>query len=522
MQVKKFEARTMKEALEMVKKQLGPEAIILSAKDNRNRFGLVGEGSVEITAAISSETLRKKQFTESKMNENSKQKFQNAGAKSQKRIMEEFVNKYVDKQRQDQIDEEEDLNGGQNFGPSQSSRGSSKGGSSVSNSSSSKRYIDIDENPVRNSGYTRQATSIARNISADSEEVSENVSESISTVAKSRIRSAAQRALGAFQEPNVDFNETAASSDPKSVLEIRALHSEIETLKKMLSQFQKTPDNSAIAFPGADFGLQFHSSATFSKMIAQGVAPAVAGEILRLIQNQVPAEKGNASALEGLTVRYLLQSIPTASPQKDRKLQLFLGPPGSGKTSALIKIASQLLVRQKKKIALVTTDTQRIGAAEQLRIYAQILNVPFAVVRNKADWSILLSRLHDYDQILCDFAGNDLRNEGEKAKLSELMPEFHHQYQTHLVLRLSSKDQEVGELVERYADFKPSDLIFNGLDETYSHGSIINITHKTDIPIRSFGTGPRVPEDYEDASTARIVDLIFHLSPQYNSQEKSV
>ena len=66
MQVKKFEARTMKEALEMVKTQLGPEAIILSARDNHRSFGLVGEGSVEITAAISEDSLQKRRFTQSK------------------------------------------------------------------------------------------------------------------------------------------------------------------------------------------------------------------------------------------------------------------------------------------------------------------------------------------------------------------------------------------------------------------------------------------------------------------------
>ncbi|HEY1079416.1 MAG TPA: flagellar biosynthesis protein FlhF, partial [Bdellovibrio sp.] len=67
MQVKKFEARTMKEALEMVKTQMGPDAIILSARDNNKSFGLVGEGSVEITAAVSDETLQKKKFAESRL-----------------------------------------------------------------------------------------------------------------------------------------------------------------------------------------------------------------------------------------------------------------------------------------------------------------------------------------------------------------------------------------------------------------------------------------------------------------------
>ena len=78
MQVRKFEARTMKDALEMVKKQLGPDAIILAAKDNSNKYGLVGESSFEITAAVSDETLHKKKLVESRMGDNDKQQFQNS------------------------------------------------------------------------------------------------------------------------------------------------------------------------------------------------------------------------------------------------------------------------------------------------------------------------------------------------------------------------------------------------------------------------------------------------------------
>ena len=90
MQVKKFEARTMKEALEMVKTQLGPDAIILSARDNNKSYGLVGEGSVEITAAVSEETLQKKKFAESKLREQDLQKFKQIPARQQKELIQKI------------------------------------------------------------------------------------------------------------------------------------------------------------------------------------------------------------------------------------------------------------------------------------------------------------------------------------------------------------------------------------------------------------------------------------------------
>lgn len=502
----------MKEALEMVKKQLGPEAIILSAKDNRNRFGLVGEGSVEITAAVSAETLRKKQFTESRMTNNDRDRFQSSTARSQKQVMENFVNKYTESRQPQKV--------------AVDARGRAV-----------TRYADIDSPETRAYDH-REELRAQLQTAAPAPQVD---------VARGRIRSAAARALGAFQDPKLAFAEPesapAQAKQPSpqppppspnnkaaaaTTSEIQGLKSELEELKKMLTQIHKAPEAAARGalnspYPGAELGIVYHGSQTFSKMTKEGVSPEVAASVLRLLQGQIPADRANnASVLEGLTVRYLLQSMRTADARGDKKLQLFVGPSGSGKTSSLIKIASRYIVQERRKIALVTTDSQRIGAAEQLRIYAQILNVPFAVVRSRADWAPLLAQLRDYDHVLCDFAGNDLRNEGDAQRLAELMPENRNEFQLHLVTRLTSRDEELNEVVQRYEALRPSDVIFNGLDEALKHGSMLNVLQKYDIPVRALGTGARVPEDFEDATPERVIDLIFHLSSQYQDQETSV
>src|SRR5580693_8259482 len=94
MQVKKFEAKTMKEALQLVKQELGPEAIILSAKDNKRSFGLAGKGSVEITAAISEKSLQKKKYAENNLPDEAKAKFRTQSAKRQKEFIENTISKY--------------------------------------------------------------------------------------------------------------------------------------------------------------------------------------------------------------------------------------------------------------------------------------------------------------------------------------------------------------------------------------------------------------------------------------------
>src|SRR5437868_8578257 len=97
MQVKKFEASNMKEALEMVKAELGPDAIILSARDNNKSYGLVGDGSVEITAAVSEDTLQRKKFAEARLREQEREKFARSSARAQKDLIEKMVNKHVQK-----------------------------------------------------------------------------------------------------------------------------------------------------------------------------------------------------------------------------------------------------------------------------------------------------------------------------------------------------------------------------------------------------------------------------------------
>lgn len=522
MQVRRFEARTMKEALEMVKKQLGPEAIILSAKDNRNRFGLVGEGSVEITAAVSDETLRKKQFTESRMPTKTLGQFQSSTARTQKKVMDDFVRKHEEAQK-----------------PTYSSP----------KSQTSVRYADIDTLPeVAKAAPKKQVQVVAKSVPANSvapkqmpqtavaqaaidqeqfgpDEAETSMPIPRDSIAASRIKNAAARAWGAFREvqpEEVQAITTATPSAPTADAgEISSLKNQIAELKSLITNFQKMPEIIQGNYPGSELGVQFAGSRIFERMTREGIETEVAAEIIRTLQSQLPSEKAkDSSVLEGLVIRYLLQTIRIAKKENDKRVQLFLGPSGAGKTSLLVKTASNLLIKEKKKVALVTTDFQRIGAPEQLRIYAQILNVPFAIVRQEKDWNALYKALEGYDHILCDYPGSHLRDKDEVAQIRNLFPADREQCQTHLVLRLNSRNDELKDLVSRYANLLVSDICLNGLDEAITHGVVLNLLNKYEIPIRAFGTGPRVPEDYENASAERIVDLIFHLSSQYQAQER--
>lgn len=475
MQVKKFEARTMKEALEMVKTQLGPDAIILSARDNNKSFGLVGEGSVEITAAVSEETLQKKKFAESRLREQDLQRFNKSSARQQKELITKMVEKHTQKNAQ----------------PAPITQ---------------RRYIDIEDESqaLKN----RQA--------------------------EERVRSAAQRALNAFQEQEEIFTskgnavkKTAAAPAPSAAAtgrpalavvptespEIVALRNEIASLKQVISGFQQMPQSFVGSHPGADYGINYDLSFVFDKLVKSGVAPEIAAELLTTAQETLPPLKlKNRSLVEAWVARHVLDNTKISAHPTQGKIHCFVGPAGAGKTSALIKMASQMVVREGKKIALFTTDTFKVGAADQMKIYAQILNVPFSVIRSQTDWTNLMRYLVNVDCVLVDFTGLSLKNNDEIQMLKSLLPPQALNPNIHLCLSTNSKDADATELGRRYSVLGYKDVIFTSLDESTQHGTIYNFMKRFDVPLHSFGIGPRVPEDFEFATKERLLDLIFKIT----------
>ena len=474
MQVKKFEARTMKEALDMVKKQLGPEAIILGARDNRKSFGLVGEGSVEITAAISTEVLHKKQFAESRMRPQDREKFQNSTARSQKQVMEKFANKYAEDHKQPRA-------------------------------VTKTRYIEID-NQVQEEMFTQEAPTEAAEV---------------------RIKSAAQRAWEAMQqqEDQIARDEIKPSKKNVEMLEVKqseilALKTELAGLKHALSHFQKVPQSILPSHPGSEFGLSYEFSSTFEKLTQAGMTSEIAAEILNVAQTQMPPVRfKNKALVDAWAARYILDTTRIVGEKTPSKVQIFVGPGGTGKTSALVKLAAHAAVKEQKRVVLLTADTFKVGAIDQMRIYANILNVPFAVIRKQSDWPYLLNQLAQFDYILCDFPGMSLKNVEEISTLRSLLPPEKAHADVHLVLPATAKNEELYQAGKRFRVCNFTDVIFTGLDEAIQHGSIYNFMKTFDVPLHSFGVGNRVPEDFEIATRERVLDLIFKLSNMKKNQE---
>ena len=265
--------------------------------------------------------------------------------------------------------------------------------------------------------------------------------------------------------------------------------------------------------PGADFGIPYELSFMFQRLTEVGVTVDNTVEILTKCVKEIdPVAMKKRPIVDAWVARWFLDNTKINTTPMQGRVHLFVGGSGSGKTSHLVKMASHLVVKERKKVAVLTTDSFKVGAVDQLKIYCQILNVPFAVIRNRHDWEYVLSQLHGVDHILVDFPGWQLRDLDEIHNLKSLLPPAEAQAVTHLCVSATTKDGDAYEIARRYKVTDYSDLVVTNLDQSVQHGIITNLQAKTQKPLHSFGIGSRLPEDFELASKERVLDLIFKLT----------
>ena len=194
-------------------------------------------------------------------------------------------------------------------------------------------------------------------------------------------------------------------------------------------------------------------------------------------------------------------------PAKQRRISV-IGPTGVGKTTTLAKIAAQYLSRFGGRVALVTIDTYRIAAVEQLKVYGEIMRLPVEVVIKPRELDLALERLHDFDLVLIDTAGRSPRNGGDLQELANFIRP-HLGIENHLILPATTRERELEEIIRRFSIVPVSNFIFSKLDECDQLGVLLNIHYKNDTPVSFLTNGQRVPEDLIMPSPATIAELII-------------
>lgn len=238
---------------------------------------------------------------------------------------------------------------------------------------------------------------------------------------------------------------------------------------------------------------------------AAGIEPEIVHQLLA----RIPSSEGEIVQKEHLR-RIIARTFQTGGviPKKHtpRQIVALIGPTGVGKTTTIAKLAALHALDYRKKVGLISLDTYRIGAIDQLRTYAEIMDVPLQIAYNAGELSKSLNELQQYELVLIDTIGRSQRDETHLKELhSALAPAGATLY---LTLSVTTDSHGLLDVAERFALFKPEYYLLTKADEAVRFGNLLNLMTRNPLPISYCTDGQRVPEDIQEADPSALAKKI--------------
>lgn len=242
-----------------------------------------------------------------------------------------------------------------------------------------------------------------------------------------------------------------------------------------------------------------------------GVKENVAFKIISNISQQINlANKDNVQVQEIVLYNikdYLDEASPIAYNGK-QKVIFFVGPTGVGKTTTLAKVAAKFSLDSNYSVGMITADTYRIAAIEQLKVYAEIMNIPIKVIYEIKDIYKAMSNFRDKDIIFVDTAGRNHKNQDQINEIKELIESVNNK-ETHLVVNATTDFETIKDIIKRYSFIKDLKLIFSKVDEANNLGNILNTKFYFNNKISYITNGQNVPDDIEVPDIEKISAILI-------------
>lgn len=287
---------------------------------------------------------------------------------------------------------------------------------------------------------------------------------------------------------------------PKAILSEDIVLKEIQQIKSLLKREQ-------------DLGRKYPApyDSIYSYLLEKEVSQEVTIDLINQTYEHFkrekisPSEKQIIEKISQIIEKKMVQTSIDTRMQDHRRIIHFVGPTGVGKTTTIAKIAAQKMLKDHKKIAFITFDTYRIAAIDQLKTYANILQVPIEVAYSMEDYESSLDKFSAYDYIFVDTAG---RNYREQKYIDELS--INKEKTTiYLVLALTAKGKDMIDIYRRFESFQINELIFTKLDETAQHGAILDFIWNYPINISYITNGQNVPDDLIQPTPKEITSILL-------------
>ncbi|HEY2584845.1 MAG TPA: flagellar biosynthesis protein FlhF [Tepidisphaeraceae bacterium] len=252
----------------------------------------------------------------------------------------------------------------------------------------------------------------------------------------------------------------------------------------------------------------------YRQLVDNHVCQELAGDLIKTIHRQVrPEHYSEPQFVRGKLVEQLEKLINTTGPIVRTKTSgphvvALIGPTGVGKTTTLAKLAANLKLKERHRVGLITLDTYRIAAVDQLKRYADIIGSPLRVVSNADDLRDAARSMSDCDFILIDTAG---RSPNDTLKLNELrgLLEAVQPDEVHLVLSATNSEKSLELAASRFGEVRTDKIIFTKIDESANVGTLLNVVRKVNKGVSYITTGQDVPDDIEVGRGRRIAELIL-------------
>lgn len=270
------------------------------------------------------------------------------------------------------------------------------------------------------------------------------------------------------------------------------LYAEIQEMKNMIKDIKKSSVNE-----------EQNEDSLLSKLQRCDIDGDIADRLIK----KVEAMDGDED-VEAKLKRTIESMIIDESDNELNGIIVLVGPTGVGKTTTIAKLAGRLALLEKKKVGLITIDTYRIGAVEQLKTYAEIMNLPFKVVITIKDMEKAVEGMMDCDVILIDTTGRSSKNTMQLSELRAFIDKIESK-SINLVVSCTTKNKDLNTIVEGYKVLGYNGLIITKLDETTTYGSILNIINAAQKPIRFLTTGQNVPDDIKIMTPDEITRIIL-------------
>lgn len=312
----------------------------------------------------------------------------------------------------------------------------------------------------------------------------------------------------------------AAVPEPVARKESSAIEEKLDSLQSLLEQQLQKPEEDKEEKAGkteeqkeeteTDKFMRLLHDTMLDNEVDEKYAQEIISEIEQINKPNIPFDYALANTYQKMILKFGKPSAiePAAN---GIKMVFFIGPTGVGKTTTIAKIASKFRVDEKKKVALLTADTYRIAAAEQLRTYANILEVPFRVIYTVEEINKAIEDFKDYDYILIDTAGHSHQNATQKDNMSNFIHSVDDKVEkeVHLVLSATTKYRDLISIADSYKEMADYKLIFTKLDETTTLGNLLNLRLYTGASLSYVTHGQNVPDDIEDFNPQKTVKRLL-------------